>query len=1273
MRLSRIAGLVPAFVVGQVCAQAFLADGGFEQTPPAWQSKGGYGSNVRMHKTADAHAGQHAARLSTFVDGRFAVIGQQTATMPSGVYELTVWCKGKGRLRLTVRGVGQRRFVIAEPGWHAYSTALDLPRPGKHTVTVDVAGDALVDDVTLVQGDARLQGAWKRQQAALEQFGYVPSGYSAQRPAPRSHTQPVPSREPAPMTDKVVFYDPRYDAAWNTSCDRIAAWFAARGFAVRGAPELAGWMRQRIATGAFGSVVVMGMGLAPRAIVTPVDQTCLIRRYMDAGGRVVWTGDTALYVVQGETGPTRVIGEAGMAKILGITCDWGAWRGTPQLTGAGKRWGLQAPGTCLRAARLEEVTLSLSDDPTERTSAVWLLTTNPAYPLSGFVTSVFALDGNNTKALADFYRMAMFTGKPVRVPPPTRAEPRKPPPTVLTLCAEASGVARRAFVRGEVVRVRATVTTDATTQGQGELKLALTPGAPRLRAYDLARMGVTPWGERLSAYQKRAGTLTPAWTKTVPVTLRAGTSQRTPPVALATAGLAVGDYELHAVLTVQAGPKPFETRDGVAVCARPRRDRVYWGLRGPMPKNPYRLYAYVDELRELGFDLQCGAGVWAQFADACLRNGQTFVVALEGPEAIIEPRKGARGEDFPNPWGGGRPGLKGLAGQACRDKAVRVFGKHTAQVARFPAFAKVLITNDDFSARGGWDYNPHNVKEFKAKTGLDAPVPEEFKTLKPPYGVSRFKRAPGIVSDNDPWLRWNAFLSRDVAGGFNDATRRGVVGACPDARVGPVPGGAQWPLFMISSAQYPPMNFGKTFGFNCVWYYCYEGYWQPSLAYLYWSELGRMGHRDLPVWTMPDAGGDARHYVRNVANLLLAAGNKGIVYFIYSWMEPEGRKELGELGERLRKYGPLLYRLQPAPKRVGLLVPFSQACFEPVHPLNMVYVFANLVQAHVDAEPVAEEELGASTHRVIALSGVRHLSAGAAGALTRFTKRGGVVLLDRDCKVPVPGARRLDVSLGQGTDRKGLNVRRHGLASRIDAVRNALTPVVAPQIDSPEHTTVVRPFVSSDGTRYVYAVHVDSNEEYVFWRKNLYEPRVFGREPPEPKERIEAFLREHGMRHHVKETDLTVRFDARLLPDGAQVVDVFSGTVLPVRPAGQNRRAVRVRARRFGGRLLALLPAPVGGIDVVVPQGFQRGATGRICVQVNDSRKNPARGVYPLHVCARDPGGRLDPEISGYYAADRGRLTVSFSPAMNARAGTWTLDVRELLSGRRAQRTLRVR
>jgi hypothetical protein len=254
---------------------------------------------------------------------------------------------------------------------------------------------------------------------------------------------------------------------------------------------------------------------------------------------------------------------------------------------------------------------------------------------------------------------------------------------------------------------------------------------------------------------------------------------------------------------------------------------------------------------------------------------------------------------------------------------------------------------------------------------------------------------------------------------------------------------------------------------------------------------------------------------------------------------------------------------------VGLLVPFSQACYENQYPLNAISPFSNLVLAHVDVEPMAEEEVATSQHQLILLSQVTHLSASAAQALERYVERGGTVLLDRECKVPLNGAQRLDVSFSQGTDHQGAGLTTYALPERVAAIRQALAPYLQPQWDSPEITTVIRPFVDGEGARYAYVIQVDNTEEFVFFRRNIYEVATFGQSPEASPEAIDQFLKDHGMNSHLQDTTMTVEFDEQLLPTGGKVVDVYRGETLQPQSAGEGRRKVLVQARRFGGTLLA--------------------------------------------------------------------------------------------------------
>ena len=127
--------------------------------------------------------------------------------------------------------------------------------------------------------------------------------------------------------------------------------------------------------------------------------------------------------------------------------------------------------------------------------------------------------------------------------------------------------------------------------------------------------------------------------------------------------------------------------------------------------------------------------------------------------------------------------------------------------------------------------------------------------------------------------------------------------------------------------------------------------------------------------------------------------------------------------------------------------------------------------------------------------------------------------------------------------------------------------------------------------KYVYAVQADSREEYLFWWKNVYLPGLFGKEPPNSKEKIEAFKREHGMGSNVQDTVMTVRFDPALVPAGAQVVDVYAGKALAVTAGADGRPGVMVNTRKFGGTVLAVLPAAIDQVVVKGVSGRKEGSS----------------------------------------------------------------------------------
>ena len=473
-----------------------------------------------------------------------------------------------------------------------------------------------------------------------------------------------------------------------------------------------------------------------------------------------------------------------------------------------------------------------------------------------------------------------------------------------------------------------------------------------------------------------------------------------------------------------------------------------------------------------------------------------------------------------------------------------------------------------------------------------------------------------------------------------------------------------WP----QSSQYPPMNFGPTFGLNAGGCYYYLNYYSPTAYYLYWAEMMRVGHRDLPTFLMPDVGtSDMRHYVRNQYHMLSAAGLTGMSYFYSPWMKPDAEKEHLALAPLRERFSPVQYRLKPAPKRAALLVPFSQMIHQiPYAFHNGVASYMNLIMAHLDVEMIAEEEVDVTACPVILIAGAEHLREATLQSLERFLGRGGKVILDSKCKLPLSGAIKLDISLDLD--------REYGKKENIAAVRKALEPYNLVAWDAPAETTLLRPFVSRDGVRYLYVVDTDDGEEYATVRAHLFNRE---RETPEQRARAEEFMRTHGMStpggpDFPQALSLTVTFPSYELPRGGQVMDIFSDKALPTEPAGEGRLAVKVPLQSFGGTILAFMPAPVAKLRIAGETELARGKGGVFHASLLDAGGRTQPGVYPLQVALKDPSGAVNRELTGDYAADEGMLALTFTPARNHPTGPWTLEITELTSGVRGVLTFRV-
>ena len=1250
MRPSRLA-VLPACALAGVLLMAGahaapgLGDTGFESlagkdapreaAPAAWAIPPGpphaNGIEVRGAK-AYARAGEAGLRLHATTWGRLAAVRQGVLALAPGVYTFAGWARGEGVLARSA-GSSRRRGDLTKE-WAPYSITFAQAQEGPAELTILANSDAQVDDASLAPIVGERLAAWEAQEKARAEYGFVPEYLSTQLPQPGAPQKPAGAFQGGPLTfrEKVVYYDERYDTAHLQHPEVLARYLAGAGFRQLDAPALGEWMRNTTAAGAYGTVCVMTHGICPASVWSDKPEESPIRKYLAAGGRLVWVGDVPFYYLQDETHP-QIFSKGAYTTHTGVRGGWetGAWgnQTAAEVTPLGKAWGLGDAGASVIAAYPEDVTAVLSGFRSEYAGSdlavTWLKSFSPLHPWSGFLFAHKSTDMLNPALQQSVYRLALYAGRPVEAPAGLRVQDTAAAPLRVTLDPPRN---RRCYTRGESIPV----SLDAAAAGAGALTLVL---------------------ERDGKAFPRGSVAWPA--KDTPAR-----------IGVKTADLACGDYRLR--VRQGAGSDVWETT--VTLCPRREDPTFFFGAWGASAGNPYRQDLILKDLAANA--MHSGTATQhtpARLLDQSLKHGVCFALRADPGGTLTDQereealRRGPNGEKIPGAWEGGRP-ILGLLHPRLRQVRAESMAAEMQALCAWPAAWPRVDCNDDFSMYYGHDFSEVAKRTFKEKTGLDVPIPAEIAKLGQNLGDwGTINRPKGVVPDNDPWLQYSVFCTKDVGGGYNKALTEACVKAVPGIKVGPVPGNMQLPLWC--HGQYPPHQFGAN-GFNLLMYYYYLCYWQPLIGNLYWDEIARMGNRGLELWSVPDCYNyDEPTYHANTFFLHLAGGCQGLSYYTYTEAKPGAWKELGRLGGTVvRPLGPFLGKLRPAPTSAGWLLPYTQWAHSWLYPTTAVYPFANLMGAHLDVQPTCEEEVlsgHAKGYGAILLWHVEWLRESVVRALEEHVARGGVVLADATTTVPIQGAIRLPVDLAMGDGKSnpddkdprfgGPGIRDYLHPDRVATIRKALEPYVKPWVDCDDPTLVARRH-QYGGVNYLWLVNVHTREEYEYLRDRI----AAGARPANPEQ-----AKEEAFRYLAERAGK--RFTARVtIPSGKWVAyDVLRGRRIPLEKAG-GRLAFTADMERLGGTLVALYPAAVAKVLVQAPARMKRGAGAALKVSVLGAGGKPLAGTQPLQVEVLTPAGAWS-EVTGAHATDAGVWTTQMKPAVNDPAGRWRVRVRELSSG----------
>ncbi|MCX5647451.1 MAG: discoidin domain-containing protein, partial [Phycisphaerae bacterium] len=199
--------------------------------------------------------------------------------------------------------------------------------------------------------------------------------------------------------DRVAYWDSTYATSWAGDGIAVRDALVAAGYRAVNAAELKTWMEGHIAD-KNPSVVVFCRDDIPSTVAETETATCTLRRYLDAGGKVVWYSDIPLYYQAGAGGGTTTWGTGGSTAVLGFNAAGGTWDVNQQvkITEAGARWGLTTTWSTARPM-LQTATTDLE-----------ILATAPNGNAAGWVKHYVAGD-----TFRGFVRIDDHSGAPVNM------------------------------------------------------------------------------------------------------------------------------------------------------------------------------------------------------------------------------------------------------------------------------------------------------------------------------------------------------------------------------------------------------------------------------------------------------------------------------------------------------------------------------------------------------------------------------------------------------------------------------------------------------------------------------------------------------------------------------------------------------------------------------------------------------------------------------------------------------------------------------------------
>jgi len=215
---------------------------------------------------------------------------------------------------------------------------------------------------------------------------------------------------------KAAYWDSRYPTNWAAEAATVAVrdGLVAAGYEVLDADQLKDWMDARIADKAY-SVVVLCRDIPPDTVVEDNNVDCTLRRYLNAGGKIVVYADIPFYNQGHADGTSTNWGEAGINNILGVgnVAVWDT-NNTVTITADGQKWGLTQTWASVRPHPAGDVDIILAADDAGN-AAAWVKHYVPGDTFRGFVR---IFDRGGQANIGDLIRVAEYIGLKATDPQP---------------------------------------------------------------------------------------------------------------------------------------------------------------------------------------------------------------------------------------------------------------------------------------------------------------------------------------------------------------------------------------------------------------------------------------------------------------------------------------------------------------------------------------------------------------------------------------------------------------------------------------------------------------------------------------------------------------------------------------------------------------------------------------------------------------------------------------------------------------------------------------